>query len=257
MFVLCIYGISMSTFAAQCENICDQISGDVNHFSSSLSSQHLTWMNLAWLEKQLGKPAKTNSTQSQMQYKWQCKETDSYISLIVNSNATLVRIDGACNSAAGSSIFSGNLIPGLEPAPEIAMPTPAVQTTLPQQSQVTNKNNYKYLSPEKFAACQQAISQISADISKYPYVKGDKNSLRQQHLPWMSITGLEHLVGPNLSPPADPGHTQTYIGKCGMNGKVEAGVEVGFFGKQDLVYVIGASSVTNRNGFSWPMKNKK
>jgi len=167
--------IPIITHATSCRDVTNTINEDIIKYASSLPNQLLPWMNLSWLQEQLGTVNAKETTTNQVEYVWHCENDAGYLIAATDKNGNLVNIKGEYASNDGSGLFSTPISPN-HPQHEFNQAIETIKTapsTLPIteigqiQAQADAKalaiklNNYN----EYFKSSLQTQEQLTTDIS--------------------------------------------------------------------------------------------
>jgi hypothetical protein len=87
----------------KCLDTVNQINKDYETYNE-VASQHLDWMNLSWLESNLGNPEIRKNIFNQTEYKWQCNPSTS---ITANINPDTKKIDSLATAVEVNSVTSG------------------------------------------------------------------------------------------------------------------------------------------------------
>ncbi|TAK72347.1 MAG: hypothetical protein EPO11_10165 [Gammaproteobacteria bacterium] len=102
--------------ASSCEDIVNRMSRDINKYTGSLQQHHFSWMNVSWLQRQLGEGHEKKITDNQIQYEWRCgEESDTFLLVETNQAKAIRDIQGEYSSSEGSGLFSAHFDPPLQP----------------------------------------------------------------------------------------------------------------------------------------------
>lgn len=209
-------------FAGPCLDVPNRIYHDIRKYGTDLSQQQLPWMDIRWVQKQLGVARVRRLEEGKIQFLWQCpNDMDPTLVMVTSSSGTLLYVRGLYNLDSGSGIFDAELhLPGhptviVAPTEILPSTTPVVPTSAPvviqpSETPITTKplttNTQPTATtsshPEETAAqthpainaavCQNTIQQINDDIKKY---KLSSLADIKQDLPWLDLAWLQMKLG--------------------------------------------------------------
>jgi hypothetical protein len=104
------WGLLTSADAASpCMKIVSEINADVNKYSPILEQQRLPWMDLKWLQTQLGSATPQRMAENRIQYEWQCGDTSVFLRVQTDQEGRLIDVHGMYSDETGAGLFSANL----------------------------------------------------------------------------------------------------------------------------------------------------
>jgi hypothetical protein len=127
-----------------CLTITTQINADLNKYAADIKTQQLPWMQLSWLQKELGEVAAKKIADNQSEYEWHCAATGAYLLVESDPAGHVFEVKGMYSNENGAGLFGAVLgkptllppplpIPVLEvnPTPKISEPSAAVVNAAP------------------------------------------------------------------------------------------------------------------------------
>lgn len=123
-FILISWVLCNPSYAlASCLPLVNKIYKEINSHSSPLLPNQFPWMQLSWLEKNLGNQYQKESLDNKVQYTWHCTEGDAFLSITMNANHQITNLNGQYSTEEGSGLFS-SLMPVSYAPPPPPMPSP-------------------------------------------------------------------------------------------------------------------------------------
>lgn len=186
--------------ADSCRRITSTINHDLTRNASNLKNKNFDWMNLVWLQQQLGTADEKNIVNGKTKYHWRCKPDGSYLVAVVDIAGNIVRVSGEYNSDEGSGMFAAHL-PNKDVSPEIIKtdpPKPQIKlsatTIIPAATANAELNGKLTEYNEHYKTSFQTETELQNDILQR--IKNYYSSLRvcQQGTYEYAIPIMQHFL---------------------------------------------------------------
>lgn len=160
---------------ADCENIVAQIDQDGTHYAENIRKMHLPWMQLGWLQHNLGAGQIANDD-NVTKHEWQCPTNQRvYLIASTDNKGTISNVEGRFSSASGAHLFSICLKHCDEQSTAAAPPRPSVT---------------------KSDLCDRVAKGIYNVSAYYQNNNDEPIAIKHSTYPWESKAWLDQNLGP-------------------------------------------------------------
>lgn len=192
--------IPSMVLASACIDVPNRIYHDTKKAAASPQPLYVIWMDIHWLQKQLGQPQMIKLPDNKTEYIWSCPDTiGPVVTAILDEKGQMIRVEGQYNLDSGSGMFEVMLPPNIMMRPtKQSMPAREIKPQVTTTKIVTVVPDTKKMAmiDNNAATCQNITQQIYEDILKYDI----KNSKKKRNLSWMNLAWLQVKLGkPDIS----------------------------------------------------------